>query len=138
MFIKVDENGQITNHWDHADQDLGITTEIPDPPCNAGGFPSLLNSDGNYAYKYINSELITLTEQEILAHPNYKAKQIGSLKAKASFDIQTLDELKAHSIAAKKGEGIELTSDEQSFLTSFLNARQAILDQYELDKQAYE
>jgi hypothetical protein len=130
MFIKADENGTILNHWHMADQDLGITIEIPNQ--------LLVNSLGDYIYKYSNGEVVSLTEQEISSHPCYTARKIGELKTLAARSIAALDELKAHSIAAKKGEGIELTEDEQAFLTDFLTARQAILDQYELDKQAYE
>jgi hypothetical protein len=88
--------------------------------------------------KYVEGALVVLTEQERLAHPNYKARKIDELKNKVSSDIAVLDELKAHSLMGKKSMGGELTQDESDFVSSFLLARQAILDQYELDKAQYE
>lgn len=138
MFIKVNESGVILNHWDHADEGLGITTEIPEPPSNEYGFPSLVNSSGDYKYKYVNNALVELSQQEIEAHPNYKARKINELKIAASQAIAALDELKAHSLMGKVAMGGELTQDEDTFVDSFLSQRQAILDQYELDKAQYE
>lgn len=73
MFIKVDGNGNILNHKAEADQALGITTEIPEPPLNACGFPSLVDISGDYIYKWVDNALVALSEQEIKAHPNYIA-----------------------------------------------------------------
>ncbi len=32
----------------------------------------LVNNEGNHKYKYVDGNLVELTEQEILAHPLYK------------------------------------------------------------------
>ena len=138
MFIKVDESGNILNHWDHADEELGIITEILDPPINAGGFPCLVNSNGDYIYKYINGALVALSEQEILAHPNYKTRKLNELKQQIKQAISVLDELKAHSLAAKKMEGSQLSQEDQTFLTNFISQRDSLLAQYEVDKAQYE
>jgi len=101
-------------------------------------YTQLRNSDGDYIYKYENSQLVSLSGAEITAHPNYKTRKIGELKDQVKTDIQILDEQKAHSLALKKAMGNELTTDETTFVNNFLTQRQSILDQYETDKQQYE
>lgn len=99
---------------------------------------SLTNYDGHYTLKYLSGELISLTQQEIESHPRYKLTKIQELKNKVSRDISALDELKAHSLMGKVAMGGELSQDEASFVSNFLVQRQALLDQYELDKAQYE
>jgi len=102
------------------------------------GLPTICSEKNEYQYKCVDGVLVALSEQEILDHPENKLHKIALLKDKARRDITALEELKAHSLMGKKSMGGELTQDESDFVSSFLSARQAILDQYELDKAQYE
>ena len=114
MFLKLDGN-KIMGHKYVSDVDHMV--EVSDPPLNAGGHPSLVDSEGNYKYKYENEKIIELSKTEIDEHP-LKLKKLMKIKIEILLEKENKKVKSAKYKEVKKDQS--LSEEEIAFIDEII------------------